>query len=135
MNETWSYRCQYIRCGKGGCSKCPHGPYWYGFRSEKGKTRSKYFGKKDPRGESSERINAPTTEAFKHPWGKILSARTASAEIAGEILGVFMTKNKDLVHKRYRELVREHHPDRGGDHDVFVLIGAAYSYLCKLYGW
>src|SRR5205085_10851515 len=46
-----TYRLVSIRCGKENC-KCTkgigHGPYWYAFWSEQGKTRSQYIGKKRP---------------------------------------------------------------------------------------
>ena len=38
-----SYRSQYVRCGKD-CSACPHGPYWYAFWKEDGRSRSQYIG-------------------------------------------------------------------------------------------
>jgi Family of unknown function (DUF6788) len=48
-----SYRLEHVRCGKATC-KCSegklHGPYWYAYWSEGGKTRSQYVGKKLPRG-------------------------------------------------------------------------------------
>lgn len=47
-----TYRRVSIRCGKEGC-KCNegklHGPYWYAYWSEQGKTRSQYIGKKLPK--------------------------------------------------------------------------------------
>lgn len=47
-----TYRLVLIRCGKENC-KCAkgggHGPYWYAYWSEQGKTRSQYVGKKLPR--------------------------------------------------------------------------------------
>ena len=46
-----TYRLESIRCGKKGC-KCadgkPHGPYWYAYWLENGKTKSQYVGKKLP---------------------------------------------------------------------------------------
>src|SRR2546429_1142013 len=49
--DNKTYRLVSIRCGKENC-KCikgsGHGPYWYAFWSEQGKTRSKYIGKKRP---------------------------------------------------------------------------------------
>jgi hypothetical protein len=39
-----TYRQELVSCGKG-CKGCPHGPYWYGYWKEGGKTRSKYIGK------------------------------------------------------------------------------------------
>ena len=40
-----TYRLERVSCGKG-CKGCPHGPYWYGYWREGGKTRSKYIGKR-----------------------------------------------------------------------------------------
>jgi hypothetical protein len=41
---TVTYRLEWVSCGKG-CKGCPHGPYWYGYWKEGGRTRSKYIGK------------------------------------------------------------------------------------------
>ncbi len=38
-----SYRSQFVRCGKG-CATCPHGPYWYAYWKEGGRSRSQYVG-------------------------------------------------------------------------------------------
>ncbi|HQF15867.1 MAG: hypothetical protein A4E45_01089 [Methanosaeta sp. PtaB.Bin039] len=40
-----TYQLEWISCGKG-CKGCPHGPYWYGYWREEGRTRSKYIGKR-----------------------------------------------------------------------------------------
>jgi hypothetical protein len=45
-----TYRLQPVRCGKQGCSRCPHGPYWYGYWREDGRLRSRYIGKSLPEG-------------------------------------------------------------------------------------
>lgn len=48
-----TYRLERVRCGKESC-KCVegnlHGPYWYAYWSEGGKTRSRYVGKRLPKG-------------------------------------------------------------------------------------
>ena len=48
MDNKVTYRQQYTRCGKQRCRKCRegagHGPYWYAYWSEKGRTVSKYIG-------------------------------------------------------------------------------------------
>lgn len=48
MSSKATYRQQYTRCGKERCRKCKdgagHGPYWYAYWSEKGRTISKYVG-------------------------------------------------------------------------------------------
>jgi hypothetical protein len=40
-----SLRQQQVKCGKQGCTKCPHGPYWYAYWTEDGKRRSRYVGR------------------------------------------------------------------------------------------
>jgi hypothetical protein len=50
--ENKTYRLEGVRCGKEKC-RCVdgdmHGPYWYAYWSERGRTRSQYIGKKLPR--------------------------------------------------------------------------------------
>src|SRR5437016_6180176 len=52
MKGKITYRQQYTRCGKERCRKCRegegHGPYWYAYWSEKGRTVSKYVGRQLP---------------------------------------------------------------------------------------
>jgi hypothetical protein len=43
-----TYRLERVRCGKRGCSRCPHGPYWYAYWREDGRLRSRYIGKTLP---------------------------------------------------------------------------------------
>lgn len=43
-----SYRQEHVRCGKQRCRTCPHGPYWYAYWREGGKTRSRYIGRHLP---------------------------------------------------------------------------------------
>src|SRR5581483_8988118 len=53
MSTKITYRQQYTRCGKQRCRKCRegagHGPYWYAYWSEKGRTVSKYIGTSLPK--------------------------------------------------------------------------------------
>ena len=42
---TITYRMERVRCGKKGCTKCPHGPYVYKYWREGGRLRKKYAGK------------------------------------------------------------------------------------------
>lgn len=43
-----TYRQEYVRCGKERCRACPHGPYWYAYWKERGRTRSRYIGRHLP---------------------------------------------------------------------------------------
>ncbi|HVF54356.1 MAG TPA: hypothetical protein VNC78_12245 [Actinomycetota bacterium] len=40
-----TYRLEQVRCGRPGCTKCPHGPYWYAYFRENGVLRSRYIGR------------------------------------------------------------------------------------------
>ncbi len=43
-----TFRYETVRCGKENCSRCPHGPYWYAYWKENGRTRSRYIGRALP---------------------------------------------------------------------------------------
>jgi hypothetical protein len=43
-----TYRQEHVRCGKDRCRSCPHGPYWYAYWKEDGRTRSRYIGRHLP---------------------------------------------------------------------------------------
>ena len=45
------------------------------------------------------------------------------------ILGINKQSSADEIKKAYKKLVMEHHPDRGGNHDMFAKINAAYEVL------
>lgn len=51
---TATLRLELVNCGKGACKSCgggrrpSHGPYWYAYWKEKGRTRTRYIGKELP---------------------------------------------------------------------------------------
>lgn len=47
---TVGYRRQMVRCGKPGCTTCPHGPYWYAYWREGARVRTRYIGRQLPDG-------------------------------------------------------------------------------------
>ncbi|WP_038093549.1 DnaJ domain-containing protein [Tumebacillus flagellatus] len=49
--------------------------------------------------------------------------------LAYEVLGLTPAATWDEIRKRYRELVSQHHPDRGGDAVLFRAIQKAYKLL------
>lgn len=51
---TVTYRQEGVRCGKAGCTRCPHGPYWYAYWRQEGKLRSRYIGRTLPEETSDE---------------------------------------------------------------------------------
>lgn len=43
-----TFQRKFIKCGKKGCQKCPHGPYWYLEENVFGKVKWKYVGRTIP---------------------------------------------------------------------------------------
>ena len=48
LPRSLRYRQEHVRCGKATCSTCPHGPYWYAYWKEEGRTRKRYIGRQLP---------------------------------------------------------------------------------------
>ncbi len=48
LPPTLTYRQEAVRCGKDRCNSCPHGPYWYAYWKEEGRTRKRYIGRHLP---------------------------------------------------------------------------------------
>jgi hypothetical protein len=48
LPPTLRYRQEEVRCGKTACTRCPHGPYWYAYWKEDGRTRKRYIGRHLP---------------------------------------------------------------------------------------
>ena len=90
MNGKVTYRQQYTRCGKQRCRKCKegagHGPYWYAYWSENGRTISKYIGIHPPDGieaEKQEVLSSSEKAGVKARRNSAASSlRTASAQAA-----------------------------------------------------
>src|SRR5438876_8895958 len=66
MNGRIAYRQQFTRCGKERCRKCKegegHGPYWYAYWSENGRTKSKYIGVRPPPELETTQLEAPSMQ-------------------------------------------------------------------------
>ena len=129
-NET--YRLEFVRCGKPNC-KCsrgaPHGPYWYAYRHDKKGMHKRYVGKMrfDTSYDQPQRPD-PTTEhntRFAH------DGRRMTLPAALRIFAFPFPQTHQATKQRYRTLMWEHHPDRGGDAKVCEAINAAYEYLIR----
>ena len=46
-----------------------------------------------------------------------------------QVLGVDKNADVKMIKRKYRELARKHHPDRGGDPEMFKKIAEAYEIL------
>jgi hypothetical protein len=55
LPPTLRYRQELVRCGRSGCTTCPHGPYWYAHWNEDGRRRKRYIGRQLP-GEELETV-------------------------------------------------------------------------------
>jgi hypothetical protein len=70
LPPTLTYRQEAVRCGKDSCGTCPHGPYWYAYWKEDGRTRKRYIGRHLP-GEDLEPVvpTGTTTTRSAAPEG------------------------------------------------------------------
>lgn len=79
-----SYRQRYVKCGRASC-KCAteaevHGPYWYAYWTEGGKTRSRYVGKTRPAEVTSTlAVAEPSSSPAVVPDGSIGKSAVRSA--------------------------------------------------------
>lgn len=125
-----SYQREWVKCGKKGCKKCPHGPYWYAYWREGSKIRKKYIGKTKPDGATdNEQTSIP------HRWDAIFDARKATVLLAAEILGFDGGCTLDEARKAWRELVWKAHPDRGGDSTYIRHYNSAWEHIRAHYAW
>lgn len=60
-------------------------------------------------------------------WKKLLGENNRPEALT--TLGLPESANKDEIRQRYRQLVQQHHPDKGGDPAVFQQVQAAYEQL------
>jgi len=90
MNSKVTYRQQYTRCGKQRCRKCRegagHGPYWYAYWSEKGRTVSKYIGSRLPEDIAMARRTRPEVADGEDS----LSYGVALQELPSPVLRVYL---------------------------------------------
>lgn len=122
-----TFRQEYVKCGRN-CKSCPHGPYWYAYWSDKGRTRKRYVGK-TMESDYEKQEQRPNREDAGHRFDDIFSKRTATRKLAWEILGLGHHATMAEIKKKYRELARKYHPDAGGDQKWMQWIAAAWSYL------
>ncbi|MEO8955783.1 MAG: DUF6788 family protein [Ktedonobacteraceae bacterium] len=78
MSGKVTYRQQHTRCGKERCRKCKegagHGPYWYAYWSEAGRTVSKYVG-----------IHLPADVEIDRQLTKKIENRDVAMAVNGEV--------------------------------------------------
>lgn len=124
----WTYTLKWIRCGKPNCHCANgtrgHGPYWYAATHGKNGTRWRYIGRINP--EAFDPADDAPEPEIDPRW---IYVGRINEQIALRILGfIAWPSTLDNLKKRWRILVREHHPDAGGNGDICASINAAYTY-------
>ena len=89
MNGRVVYRQQFTRCGKARCRKCKegegHGPYWYAYWNENGRTKTRYIGVRLPAGLDAQQ---------GHSEGEAAHARPTPI-VRVSLLGQFRVEHRD----------------------------------------
>jgi hypothetical protein len=74
---------------------------------------------------------------WRAAWNDRMNHKDASVAIGEDdmlsVMGFSSMPIKVDLDKRYRELVMQHHPDRGGDPEMFKKVHAAWSLLTELF--
>lgn len=120
------FRCEWIKCGKAACRSCPHGPYWYAYWSEGGKTKKRYVGKGDPTQAKGEKDRLPETP---DRLDAVFSACKITPGLCWEILGLRPGATWDEAKRTFKILSFQHHPDRGGEVKIASRINADFQFL------
>lgn len=128
----YTYRQEWVKCGKAQCKRCPHGPYWYAYWSEKGKLHKRYIGKNLPH-EDATQEEPPSRETID-PRDEIFRAGSCDLGLAATILGVSRDATFATVKAAYFKLALASHPDRGGDEHCFKLYAAAWEVFRRVKG-
>lgn len=108
MNGKVTYRQQYTRCGKQRCRKCKegagHGPYWYAYWSENGRTISKYIGIHPPEEVAlKQQMTASLDEEDALTGGDSLLQARKTVPLPGNVNETSSTENTRLPAKASSE--------------------------------
>ncbi|MFL5657964.1 MAG: DUF6788 family protein, partial [Ktedonobacteraceae bacterium] len=97
MNGRIAYRQQFTRCGKQRCRKCKegegHGPYWYAYWSENGRTKTKYIGVRLP--PDPELAQQALTGKEENVTHYVLARATPTPVLRVYLLGQFYVEYKN----------------------------------------
>lgn len=115
--------------------------YWYAYRRVDGKLRKKYLGETSKVNlalletvarafvASSEFEPATSKQQSQPPPRRPVFHFAKTLESALSIFGFASIPTKGALVTRYRELVKQHHPDKGGLHQDMVAINLSYDLL------
>jgi hypothetical protein len=124
----WTYQLRYVRCGKPNCRSCPHGPYWYKAQHRGDRVYWRYVGKMRDDDARRAFAESPREEPREQRWS--FTGRM-NAATAMRIMGFSSWPTADELKQRWRVLMAQHHPDRGGSTEIAAAINAARDYLQK----
>jgi len=128
---TWSYQVEYISCGKK-CKSCPHGPYWYRYQKQSGKTIKEYVGKFMAFQYGVEGAQEMMT---RDPRRLILKGDTATPNLAYAILGLKPGAGPDETRRAFDTLASFCRQDLDALHPELALLTCAYTYLRVFNDW
>jgi len=134
------YRQEFIRCGREGCKSCPHGPYWYAYWWDKGRTRKKYVGKK--LNEEQQKYvddHRPGTLRLRQNVGLVDDQADVpellTVDRAWQLIGLKPTRNQGMVRARYNSWKAKMEKGQILEGLDVVSLTKAWQCLCKENDW
>jgi hypothetical protein len=109
--------------------------YWYAYKRVDGKLQKKYLGEASKitltmlEAVARSFIEIPEQKHRQPPLCKPTLKFTHSLSSALSIFGFPALPTKTALAAKHRELVKRHHPDRGGLHEDMVAVNLAYDFL------
>jgi len=74
-------------------------------------------------------------EQMHDAWGREIRRMKRPTYNPFDVLGVGIGASEQEVKKAYRDMAKQHHPDKGGSDEQFRRIQIAYEVIKKLRGW
>jgi len=120
--KKYTYRSEYIKCGKKDCKSCPHGPYWYRYYREAKKLHKQYVGKCLPG-------NDTRTPDLPHTCRIVITLSDAL-----DVFGLKALCNGREMRDRFNMLARLHHPHESGSNQRIKDVNLAWEIIQRFIG-
>ena len=126
-------RDEMIRCGKKGCTKCPHGPFRYAYFRVKGRLKKRYIGKVPTAETEPKFVLGEHNERSR--FFPLVRGNPAYFKLACECLGVTEHQNREAVRKRYHYLSKKQVTSAYNSGVGLVILEGAWLAVRRFQGW
>jgi hypothetical protein len=102
LPDNVTIREEYVKCGKSGCSRCRHGPYFYAYWKVNEKLNKKYIGKYAPRTDSTGEYKFIRNEFYGSAPSRDINVEPSNSPEVSQMAKGYITKTKNVRATRPR---------------------------------